>query len=72
MKIEIYNDKWLRTPNLSTPAHYTIIDQPSSELDGLVFLPHPDIPFPTTSNLHANTNTNPIVCKHKEDPSSLH
>ena len=72
MKIELYNEKWLRTPNLSTPTHSTITNQPSSELDGLAFILHPDTPFSTTSDLHSETNTNSIVCKHKDDLSSLH
>jgi len=72
MKIELYNDNWLRKPSLSTLTHSTIIDQPSSEFDDLAFLPHPDTPFPTTADIHAETNNNPVACKHKEEPSLPH
>ena len=57
MKIGLYNDKWLSVPNTSTPTHSTIVNQPSSELDNLAFLPHPETRFPSTSNLHVETQT---------------
>ena len=57
MKIELYNDKWLSMPNTSTPTYSTIVNQPSSELDNLAFLPHPDTQCTSTSDLHFETET---------------
>ena len=57
MKIELYNDKWLSVSNMSTLTHSTIVNQPSFELDNLVFLPHPDTRFPSTFDLHVETQT---------------
>ena len=60
MKIELYNEKWLRKQNSSTPTHSTIVDQPSSNLDARSFHSHPDI-FPTITALHKETSTVPIL-----------
>ena len=68
MKIELYNEKWLRMPNTSTPTYSTIVNQSSSELDNLAFLPHPDTQFPSTSDLHAETQT--IHSVHGEEDTS--
>ena len=40
MKIELYNNKWLRMLTSQRLTHSTIVNNPSSELDILVFLPH--------------------------------
>ena len=48
MKIELYN-KWLCMYNSPTPIHSTIANKPSSELDTLVFLPHPAKSYPTNT-----------------------
>jgi len=40
-------------------THSIIVDKPSSELDALVFLPHPVTSCPTNTELHGETNTTP-------------
>ena len=70
MKIELYTEKWLCMPNMSTPTYSTIVNLLSSELDNLAFLPHPDTQFPSTSDLHAETQTSHSVYG-EEDTSSV-
>ena len=65
MKIELYNNKWLSVPNTSTLTHSTIVNKPSSKLDSLAFLLHPDTRLPSTSDLHVETQTSDHMQREK-------
>jgi len=59
MKIELYNEKWLQEKGKNTPISSAIIDKPSSDLDHIVFQPHPDTSYPSTREMHQNSGTSP-------------
>mmetsp|Transcript_30633 Transcript_30633/g.36414 ORF Transcript_30633/g.36414 Transcript_30633/m.36414 type:complete len:194 (+) Transcript_30633:253-834(+) len=52
------------------PTYSTIVNQLSSELENLAFLPHPNTPFPSTANLHTETQTNPVEYTDEDTSSS--
>ena len=68
IKIELYNEKWLRIPNTPRPTYSTIDNQSLSEVDNMAFLPHPDTQFPTISDLHNEIQTSYSV--HEEEDTS--
>ena len=52
MKIELYNDKWLRMSDSTIPTHLTLCDKPSPELESIVFHPHSNTSYSTTTEFH--------------------
>jgi len=48
IKIELYNNKYLREKSKNTPTYFKINDKPSSLLDHIAFHPHPYTSYPST------------------------
>jgi len=59
MKIELYNEKWLREKGKNISTSSAITNKPSSVLDYMVFCPNPDISYPSTQEMHQDSGTAP-------------
>jgi len=59
MKIELYNDKYLREKGKNTPTYSKINDKSSSLVGHIAFHPHPDISYSLTREMYRESNTTP-------------
>ena len=57
----------MRCPNKTTPTHSTRINQPSSELNAISFMPYPHPSYPSASSLNKETCTSHVAPIY-EDP----
>ena len=63
--VELYNDKWLQTPNHPVLTKFNITNLPSSEFNLIAMMPH-TIPRPATTFPPPSPSPSPCVC-----PSNL-
>ena len=70
MKIELYNEKWLREKGENTPTYSTIDDKSSGVFDRIVFHPHPDISYLSTRKIYQESGTSPTTPSVKVTPTN--
>ena len=60
-KIDLYNEKWLCTPNSTTPTYLTCIHKIYSKINSLAFLLHHVSSYPSNNQLRKETHISPIA-----------
>jgi len=59
LKIELYNEKYLREKGEKIKTYSEINGKPASFADNLAFRPHPNTSFALTREMHRESNTTP-------------
>jgi len=59
LKIELYNENYLREKGEKSKTYSKINDKPASLVDNLAFRPHPNTSYPSTGEMHQESDTTP-------------